>query len=89
MMGARKKFIILISILMIAIMGFLLAEIYISEGFIILVFIPQFIIGIWISLLKCPNCGTRPSYRLTRFLGIEVRAWTSIPKKCPKCGVKL
>lgn len=67
-----------------------LGAMYITEYFLIPLFIVTLAIGGYCISLKCPNCGKPVLHNPLQIFGMDFYIWTSrIPKKCTKCGVQL
>jgi DNA-directed RNA polymerase subunit RPC12/RpoP len=87
----EQKYWIMLIIVFAGCLGLALLASYISQWFIIALFV--FIIAWTISahyLLKCPKCGKNVFVRPIKIGGIEIRLGTPwIQKKCSHCGAEL
>ena len=65
-----------------------LGAMYLTEAFLIPLFIVAILIGGYCMSLRCPNC--RKPVLLNPVVGARFPIWTIwIPRKCSKCGIDL
>ncbi len=79
------KFMIIFSMLLVIFVGFLIE--YVSNYFVLLLFIYAIIVGQYFASKKCSKCGQRIIYRYPSILGQKIPfcvPWIS--EKCSKCG---
>jgi len=67
-----------------------LGALYLSEYFLIPLFLLLAIVGFYAMSLKCQTCGHRVLYNPVTILGVKLRMWTSwIPKRCSNCSTDI
>lgn len=71
-----------------AIFGFLSVEV--SPIFIAPLIVVLIIAALGLMSLQCKKCGASFLYRDENVFGIRTRAlWSTLPKKCPACGIEI
>jgi len=89
-LSIRKKYRIAIWTWFIGGSALLLASLYLTDYFLVLLLALFGSIGIYVLGLKCPICNKRVLRNPARILGKEFYIWTPwIPRKCTQCGKEL
>jgi hypothetical protein len=90
LVGLRAKYKFALLIFSVSEVVFLFLSLYISEAFLIAVFVTLIIIGFYVINLKCPVCDKPVLLNPIQNFGIEMYAYTpTIPTNCTKCNTPL